>query len=276
MLSKKIQKIGVAGLASILLFGGSVSQVFALNETNINNTVKVQKYHNYRVAKYPSFEDFMKNDVKKKDVSEDDIKELKKLYSKAIDYKKEGEFTEAYDVMKIFYEISNQYEDLYVNNYVNNRINIRVTYPRFEDFMKNDVKKKDVSEEDMSELERLYDIALEFKKDGKYTKANDVMKSFYAISNQYEDLYVSNYVNNRINIRVTYPTFEDFMENDVKKQDISEGDMIELERLYNIAVDYKKEGKFIEANDVMKSFNNIVNEYSDIVIENTNNVEIDI
>jgi len=200
MLSKKLQKIGVAGLASILLFGGSVSQVFALNDTNMNKSVKVQRYYNYKTAKYPSFEDFMKNDV----------------------------------------------------------------------------KKKDVSEEDMSELERLYDIALEFKKDGKYTKANDVMKSFYAISNQYEDLYVSNYVNNRINIRVTYPTFEDFMENDVKKQDISEGDMIELERLYNIAVDYKKEGKFIEANDVMKSFNNIVNEYSDIVIENTNNVEIDI
>lgn len=118
MLSKKLMKVVLSGMISLVVLGSTNLAVYADILVEKNEVTDVGEKIVFKVNLWDSFEDFMKNDIKKKGVSEEDKITLENIYNDVFDLKKDGKFEEANTKMKNFYEICNKYEDLYKNNHI--------------------------------------------------------------------------------------------------------------------------------------------------------------
>lgn len=180
---KNTKKIVTTLLASACIFGVSASAVMAdsLKYTKIEVPNKIEyKYE----EKYLSFEDFMKHDIKKKDVSEEDLVKLEKLYKEYISYLKEGKYDSAKEAMSEFKIIIKDYEDLYKSNYVAPVKGEKpfklpsFTVPTFDDFVKNDLKKV-LNSDTYSKMKKLYEDAEAAAKSGDGKTHSDIITKIF-------------------------------------------------------------------------------------------------
>lgn len=276
MLSKKLMKVVLSGMISLVVLGSTNLAVYADTLVEKNEVTDVGQKIIFRVNLSDSFEDFMKYDIKKKDITEEDMLALKNIYNDVFDLKKEGKFEEANMKMKNFYEICNKYENLYKTTYVN-EYNLAsnqevenssiLIQDSFENFMKNEIKKKNVSEEDKITLENIYNDVFDLKKEGKLEEANVKMKNFYEICNKYEDLYKNNQIIvESVEDIVNYVEFDDFMINDIKKLNVSEEDYLKAKKLYEESNLLRSNGKIKQSLKIMNDIYNLMKNYEDIEI----------
>lgn len=258
MLFKKMKQALLIGVVSTMVLGATTLSASAAS---------------YRF----SFNEFMQEDVKIENVTEEDMNTLELIYTTAKDEYENGSRKAAEKNMKEFYELAAKYDETYENygKHTNNsnhssynQVKRSPLAANFEAYMIEDVKKKDITENDFNKLETLYNEATQYYEIKETQNMKETMEIFWQIANKYEDLYKSTYIptNNSTTshtpvIQQDFKSFVEFMKDDIKIDGINEVDLNKLKDIYLESVELKKDGKWKQSREIMKAFNDMINSY---------------
>ncbi|MCT4593612.1 MAG: hypothetical protein N4A57_04990 [Anaeromicrobium sp.] len=158
----------------------------------------------------------------KDNLSKDEIKKLKKLHEDAIKLDKKEKFDQANKLWDEIFSITDKYE--FFNG----------EPLSFKDFIKDLDGAYDKN--DLAKIEKIYNKILDLEKSNKYDEANELWNDLFELL---EDDVVVN---------IEDLDFKDFIKDFSK--DLKEGELKELENLYNQALELDKKGKYDEANEL--------------------------
>lgn len=123
-------------------------------------------------------------------------------------------------------------------------------YPTFKEYIQ---EVKDIKNDDLKKLENLYNEAISFEKQEKFTDADKKWDTFDGILEKYEDIIF-------YEGKLEDLSFDDFCK-DFKDLKIKKDDLNKLKDLYNKTISLEKNKKFTDAEKCWDDFYNILDKY---------------